>query len=110
MKIATFTFLLWSLTRLLKTGSFNALLAAFGIPPLPKNALPWVALLLGSVASVLDAMALGVPPGEAVDVVLRAVVDGVLSGAGAITFEETVVTASVRAYPSLGRLLGKTKE
>lgn len=51
---ALLAFVVGLLVRLLKTNALDAALARFGIPPIPKKALPWVALVLGFVGAAIE--------------------------------------------------------
>lgn len=45
--------------RAIKSDGMTIALANLGLPPVPKRFLPWLALILGSLAAVLDAKMLG---------------------------------------------------
>lgn len=47
------------LVRAIKSDGMTIALANLGLPPIPKRALPWVALTLGAAAAVLDSRQLG---------------------------------------------------
>lgn len=47
------------IVRLLKADTLNSLLAKWNIPPIPKVALPWIALVLGFVGNGAKAMSEG---------------------------------------------------
>lgn len=57
--VALAAFLVGAVVRLLKTDGMKIALAYLGLPPIPSRALPWLALVLGGVAAVLDARVAG---------------------------------------------------
>ncbi len=75
------------LMRVLKSGQVDALLMRMGLPSIPMKAIPWIALSLGLVGGIVDALAQGLPWGSA----LQAAVMGLLGGAGAVAIHETAV-------------------
>jgi hypothetical protein len=85
--------LVGALVRLLRTGRANALLAKFGIGPIPTHVLPWLALIFGSAAQLLDAYLTGAVTMQSASL---AALDGVLAGALAIAGHEAVVKAPQR--------------
>lgn len=89
------------LVRLLKAEKLNVFLAGFGIPAIPKSVLPWLALVLGIAATVLNAKVGGM---NWVDALLTGV-DGVLAGGLAIAGNETVPSILPRGAAKL--LFGK---
>lgn len=85
--------LVGALVRLLRTGRANAMLAKFGIGPIPPHVLPWLALIFGAAAQLLDAYLTGAVTMQAASL---AALDGVLAGALAIAGHEAVVKAPQR--------------
>ncbi len=53
--VAIAAFLVGLIVRLIKADGAKIVLANLGLPPIPTRALPWIALLLGGLAAVLDA-------------------------------------------------------
>jgi hypothetical protein len=53
--ISIAAFLVGLAVRLVKTDGMKIALANLGLPPIPTRALPWIALVLGGIAAVLDA-------------------------------------------------------
>ena len=74
------------LVRLLKAERLNLFLAGFGVPPIPKVVLPWLALVLGIAAMVLQAKVGGA---NWVDSLLTGL-DGIIAGGLAIAGNETM--------------------
>lgn len=99
--IALVALIVGFLVRLLKADKMNALLARFSIPPIPKLALPWVALVAGFVAMMLDAKVAGSTWGAA----LAAGISGILSGALAIAGNEAVANPVAKLSPTLGKVI-----
>lgn len=73
------------LVQLLKTDKFDSLLMRFGLPPLPRKALPWVALCLGLVSGVIQ---LYLNPSSDIGSMVGDIVTGILSGAAPIAAHE----------------------
>lgn len=69
-----------AVVRLMKTDRLTIALANLGLPPVPKLALPWIALVLGYAYALLVERQLGKPWDEAA---LKALVEGVIVGGGA---------------------------
>lgn len=82
-----------ALVRAVKSDGATIALANLGLPPVPKRALPWIALALGAASAVLDARVNGTP-WEA------AAAAGVLSAGGAIVGHDLG-----KGVPGLGRTL-----
>lgn len=73
-----------ALVRLAKTDALGDLLAKFGLPAIPKKALPWIALALGCASSILDVKLQGTDwP--------TAVMKGLLAGIGAVAGHQLVI-------------------
>jgi len=94
-------FLVGWLVRMLKTNRVDLFLAMFRIPPIPKPALPWLALLLGATTMVLDAVLAGATWREA----FLAAASGIVSGAVAIGGNETVPNLLFKIAPKLANLV-----
>lgn len=74
-----------AVVRLLKTDMANFYLAQyFGLPPIPKKYLPWLAIGLGFVSAILDAKVAGKP-------VSVALIEGIGSAFVAVTGHQVVV-------------------
>jgi hypothetical protein len=99
--VALVAVLVGGLVRLLKSGRLNLTLAWFGVPSIPKAALPWLALALGFAAMTLDAKLGGAAWGAA----LTAGLAGILSGALAVAGNETLAAATSRLSPKLGAVV-----
>lgn len=69
-----------AIVRVLRSGGVNAILARFKVKPIPKLWIPWLALVFGVAAGVLDAYLAGVPRTE----FLRAALEGLIAGGLAI--------------------------
>lgn len=89
------------LIRLLKADKLNEALAKFGIPAVPKLALPWLALALGAGAMLLDSKIAGHTWQEAA----IAAFYGLLAGAGAIAGAETVGNTTTKVAPTVGKVV-----
>src|SRR5262249_51879813 len=76
------TVLVGFLVRLLKADTLNGLLAPYSIPPIPKAALPWVALLLGFAGGSLEALTRGATWSAAALSGLMGVISGTIAIAG----------------------------
>lgn len=63
--------------RAIKSDAFNAMLAKFSLPPIPKRALPWVALGLG----VAGGFVMGLQEGKGLGVAVAGALGGILPGA-----------------------------
>ena len=66
-----------ALMRLLKSKALDVKLASVGLPPIPKNRIPWIAAALGVATGTIDGMLRGASWGVA----LRMAVFGLLAGA-----------------------------
>ena len=84
------------LIRGLKTGAVARVLDAFGLPPIPKRALPWTALALGVLGAALDAR-IG---GAAWLQVAISAIQGLFAGALAIAGDQTVGNAIAPGQPT----------
>lgn len=84
--LAVLAVLVGGIVRLLKTNRLNLILAKFSLPPVPKRALPWIAVLLGFALAMLEAFVSGAKLPQAVTAGLL----GVLSGATAVGGDQTV--------------------
>lgn len=84
--LALVAFAVGLVVRLLKADKMNELLAKFSIPPIPKPALPWLALLLGFVSLVVEAKIKGKTWEEAA----LAGFMGILAGTTAIAGHESL--------------------
>ena len=73
--------------RVLKSGQVDATLMHFGLPSIPDKAIPFIALGLGVIGGLTDALVQGMGWKEA----LQTVVLGLFSGSGAVAMHETVV-------------------
>lgn len=94
--------------RLLKTNTLNDVLTRFGLPGVPKVALPWLALVFGFVAMTVEARIAGALTWQAA---VAAGVMGILSGALAIAGHETVGATAARVSPAVGKaVFGKAPE
>jgi hypothetical protein len=91
--IAVVAIIVGACVRTLKTDGMKTVLAFFGLPPIPTRALPWIALVLGGVAAVLDARV----EGASWDAAAQA---GVLSAAIAVFGHELL-----SGVPGVKRLL-----
>jgi hypothetical protein len=87
--LAILAFLVGAAVRLLKTNAADKVLARFYIPPIPKKLVPWLALILGYAASVLEAKVRGGYPWKAAAL---AGFWGVLAGSTAVAGQETLST------------------
>lgn len=70
----------------LQSGSFNAILAKFSIPPCPPKAVPWLGLGLGLGSGIV----LGVQSGDVLSVATAKAIAGMFAGTGAAFHLETV--------------------
>jgi len=77
MWIATAAVVIVGIVRALKSDGMTVALANLGLPPIPKRALPWVALFFGAASAVLDAKVVGTSWEEAA-------ASGVLAAATAV--------------------------
>lgn len=89
------------LVRLVKSDRMGAALAAFGLPPIPKRALPWLALALGFVGAMVESKISGASWSAAA----LAGAWGVFSGAGAVLGNETLPPALASVAPGLSAFL-----
>lgn len=100
--VALVAVLVGFIVRLIKADKLNDALAKWGIPAIPKAALPWASLALGFAAMTLDAKVGGATWGAA----LAAGLTGILSGALAIAGNETVAEVGAKVSPKLlGRVV-----
>lgn len=84
--LAALALIVGALVRLLKTEKLNGFLAKLSLPPIPKRALPWVAVVLGFALAALEALLRG----EKAPAALAQGLYGVLSGATAVGGDQTV--------------------
>lgn len=89
-------FAIGGLIRLLKADKLNTIIAKWGLPPIPKVALPWLALLLGAGASAVESASSGQPW----KLVLIAAGWGIFSGAGAVLGNEALSTPTRAVSPA----------
>lgn len=89
-------FIVGAIVRLLKTNAFDRVLARFGIGPLPKAALPWLAIGLGFAGSALEALLAGATPADAA---LHGLL-GLFAGGAAIAGNETLTTPLAAVSPA----------
>ena len=97
-QLATLTFvafLVGWLVRMLKTDRVDLFLAMFRVPPIPKPALPWIALLLGATTMVIDSVLAG---GTWQQGALAAGA-GLISGSVAVAGNETIPNAMFKLAP-----------
>lgn len=85
--LVVFALVIGALIRALKSDKFNILLAALGRKPIPPHVLPWIALGLGVVSTVLDARLKG---GLGWQEAVIAGINGLLAGGFAVAGHETV--------------------
>lgn len=89
------------LVRLLKTDALNTFLGRFGLPPIQKSALPWLALALGFAGSVLEAKTRGAEWMAA----LMAGVWGIVSGTVAVAGQETLPAVAGAIHPKVANVM-----
>jgi hypothetical protein len=82
--------LVGAVVRLIKTNAFDAFLAKFSLPPIPKKLLPWLALALGFVGASVEAKIAG----ASWHVAALSGLWGVFSGAFAVAGQETIPTVT----------------
>lgn len=73
--------------RAIKTDTANGLLERFGFGPIPKRALPWVALGLGLVGGIVAALQQHQTLAESVATAFG----GIVSGGGAVAGHQLVI-------------------
>lgn len=83
------------LLRVVKSGQVDAMLMRMGIPSIPDKAIPWIALGLGFVGGVTDALVQNMGWSEAVQMAVL----GLFSGSGAVALHETAVKAMQPSDP-----------
>jgi hypothetical protein len=84
--LAALALLVGAIIRLLKADSLNLFLATLSLPPIPKRALPWLAVVLGFALAALEALLRGAKAPEAIAQGLY----GIFSGATAVGGDQTV--------------------
>lgn len=95
--LVVLAFAVGGLIRLLKADRLNMWLAKFSLPPIPKKALPWIAVGLGIVAAVVESLIKGVDVVSAI----RNAVMGALAG-GFATWGHEAGVESVMGGEELG--------
>jgi hypothetical protein len=84
--------LVGGLVFLLKTDRFNGLLGRFGLKPVPRHYLPWLALGFGVLHAALEARLRG----ASWELVAASAFDGLFAGALAIAGDSAPVAAGKR--------------
>lgn len=92
--IAITAIVIGALVRAIKSDGAKIALANLGLPPIPKRALPWVALALGAASALLEKRQSGLTWNEAA-------MFAVLSAAGAIVGHDLL-----RGLPGVGKVVG----
>lgn len=83
--------------RLLKSDTLNDTLDKFGIPPIPKRVLPWMAIAIGVLGGLVNALAAG----KTFQAALADALGGLVAGTGAVAGHEVLIE-SVRNGKEIG--------
>lgn len=104
-KLAAVAATIGAIVRIVKSEAINGIITKIGLAPIPKPALPWLALALGAVAGLVQSMAQGQPISGA----LPLVIEGLVSGALAVGAHEALGVATLKVSPKVaGVAFGKT--